>query len=376
MYGLLRALNQQGRWLWWLLAIWIALAILTKGPVCLLFICPPMILLSVWFKDKTKSHYYKMLGSFCLALLFALLWAGPAAWLGGKRYADAIFWHQSAGRIAGEFGGIKHWYAYLEFLLWLLFPWSLWWVLWRGLWRFFKESLNQENSSLRFLAAVIIPALVCLTIIPVKSERYIIPLLPWFALFFSYILVRYSVNLRGYDQILISLIYIALGISYLILPHISSPLFQHRFYWMAELSPIWGYIQIALGILIAFLSYAGNRVLILNLTLMSTAVFVIFNLGWVKIEAKHNDLRPMALQIAELERHQAPIALYQSDFEFEFFGRLRHPSTLISSRHALNKWIQAHPNGWVVSVNPHVYPKQFILKPASDYSLNGNKSNF
>lgn len=371
VYFLLQALTKGSQY-WGLLAITIALGILTKGPVCLLFILPAMILIPYWFSAYKLSDYYKMAASLLLALVLVFLWAGPAAWLGGKSYTQAIFWHQSAGRIAGEFGGIKHWYVYFEFLLWLLFPWSLWLTLWRGGWNLFTQwRNNHQDCGLRLILSIIIPAFVFLSLIPVKSERYIIPLLPWFALFFTYVLVKLMPVYRRYDQLLIGMVYIGIGILYLVSPHISSPSFQDRFFWIHELSPVWGCILIGLGFLVAMVRY-GSKTITLNITLISIAVFTVYNLGWVRLVAKHNDLRPMAQQLAQIEQKNAPIALYQSDFEFEFFGRLQHPSTLLYSQHAFKKWLENNPKGWVVSVDSQVYPKQFILKPASWYQDRNN----
>src|SRR5699024_3344798 len=93
-------------WIWF--AVGIGMGILTKGPVVILHVLPVALLAPLWVtSNAAKTRWWGWYGLLLLALLagacIALLWAIPAAVVGGDAYAYAIFWGQSAGRTVQSF---------------------------------------------------------------------------------------------------------------------------------------------------------------------------------------------------------------------------------------------------------------------------------
>lgn len=370
-YCLLRA-QQQGRWFWWLLlGVSIALGVLAKGPVCLLFTLPIMLLAPWWSKYQTQwlswGRYYRgVLLALLLAMILVLAWALPAVWVGGKDYARLIFWSQSAGRIAGQYGAHASIFTYLYMLIWMLLPWTLWLALWQGFRSLWQRGCQQyrQDPGFRFIAVALVPAFIILSLIPEKGERYIVPLLPWFALLFAYALGNFKgLNRRCYQWPL-AVIILMVAVLYLIIPHVLPVRILHHHLWLTELTLSLGLILIVMAILL-FLVYFKE--LLHNVVWLATVIMLIFyayNLQVIRVMARHDDLRPLAQRLAQLERLHRPIAMDHIDFSLDFFGRLQTPTAILHTDGERTQWLHRHQNGWIVQWNAKADP-QFVLLPVS-----------
>ncbi len=169
---------------WLLPALFTGLAVLTKGPVALLFLLfwIPPLKASLWGKKALRPGRPFLL--FLLVVLglvgswfipFSLATAGKASW------AEAL-WRQSLGRVAGTqgFGHPRPFWFYLPLLPALLLPWS--WTLLRGLppppegrdepWKPWEWTVLLSGTAL----------LVLFSAFKTKAPHYLLPLLPWFLL--------------------------------------------------------------------------------------------------------------------------------------------------------------------------------------------------
>ena len=356
-----------------LMGLSVGLGILAKGPVILLFILPTMILGPFFLKPAFEvQNYYRSISLiFILGIVIALTWAIPAACIGGKFYAQSIFWHQSAGRIQGDYGGLKPWYIYLVFLFWLLFPWTLWVLLWKKSWQLFrnKDNHNQPNFGLKMVGLVIIPSFLLLSLIPMKSERYIIPLLPWFALGISFVLSSFvNYKTKRLDTFPIGITYIFAGLFCLIVPHYLPTPLKDRYFWVNDLAHWWFWLLIVIGLLVCSVTFKSVLKQTVWLCFTALLTFIIYDFAIIAKIANYNNLQPMASHIARIQKHSQPVALYQSDFEFDFFGRLTQPLVLLETKKQLIEWANKNQNGWVVTINNRVFPKRFVLMPVSEYT--------
>ena len=136
--------------------LWFALAvgfgILTKGPVTLLFLLPPVLAAAHWSgraansaaaaanasaetsasaPPRTKAIALTGGLGILLGAVLALAWAIPAGISGGEEYRNAIFWGQTAGRIKDSFAHSRPIWWFLPLLPGMLFPW-LWWPAFLG----------------------------------------------------------------------------------------------------------------------------------------------------------------------------------------------------------------------------------------------------
>jgi 4-amino-4-deoxy-L-arabinose transferase-like glycosyltransferase len=104
----------------------------------------------------------------------ALAWALPAGWSGGEAYRNAIFWGQTAGRVSESFAHRAAWWYYLPLLPVILFPWFAWPRFWKG--------ISIRDPGQKFLAAWLLLTFIGFSLVSGKQAKYLVPLLPAFAL--------------------------------------------------------------------------------------------------------------------------------------------------------------------------------------------------
>lgn len=116
---------QQNRYWAVVSGIAVGLGMLTKGPVFLLYWLPIGLSAFYWRPEHLalKRWYQGLAMATVVGIAVILAWAIPAAMAGGSDYAQAIFWRQSAGRVANAFAHTRPWYWYLTLLPLFLLPW-------------------------------------------------------------------------------------------------------------------------------------------------------------------------------------------------------------------------------------------------------------
>ena len=169
-------------WRWGLFGVALGLGLLAKGPVILLHLLPPAMLVYFW-----APHAAVPMGRWFAGIGFAVLigagiilaWAIPAALTGGPEFSRMIFWEQSAGRMVKAFDHRHPPWFYIPVLLVFLLPILFWPVVWRGV-----EVAKQRPvpSSVRFLLSWIVPSIAAFVVISGKQPHYLLPHVPGFAL--------------------------------------------------------------------------------------------------------------------------------------------------------------------------------------------------
>lgn len=358
MLGIARAAQGELRrgMLW--LGVGIGLGVLSKGPVILLHLLPAAVFAPGWSPAVrgAKARWYRaLLGAFGLGALLALLWAVPAAYVGGAAYRNAIFWGQTAGRMTSSFAHRAPLWWYLPLLPALLFPWLVWPSLWRGL-RGLRSEKN--DSSLRFLFAWIVPVFIGFSLISGKQERYLLPLLPAFALLSAYALQRMRGIAGRFD---------------LLLPALGFSLFSGG--WVYAMThpqrlgsalanahlPFWPALVFA-AIAVAFV-FAGHTSLRVRLRLLAGSMLVLmFVIYWsvIPLVASFSDPRPFAQHLSSLQARGIALAHWgKYHGQFDFSGRLK-PIMEINSYDGLNDWLRHNPQGRIL-----VYQEQATSAVAS-----------
>jgi 4-amino-4-deoxy-L-arabinose transferase-like glycosyltransferase len=349
LLGISRSAMHGTRSGWLLTGLAIGGGILSKGPVILLLILP-VALLAPWWADRRplsdwRYWYLYLAGAFLLGSSIALCWAIPAGIEGGEAYRDAIFWGQSAGRITHAFAHQRPWWWYLQLTPLLLFPWIFWPPLWSAL-RIFKPDRGS-----RFCLAQLVTALIFFSLISGKQVHYLLPLLPACALLGARALAAYPVPVTRRSQWLIGLMFMAVGTLFMLLPLVQSTANpQSEAARIAENAPL--LLKLAIIGVGAFLlrwrpatPSAGVR----GITGAVIAGLVIAHLVYYEIARANYDMRPMAQQIALLQKQGFEVAHlndYQGDFHF--LGRLRRPLYVINSPSKLTDWVRHHPNDYLV----------------------------
>ena len=150
-----------------LLGCAVAGGVLTKGPVILVYLLPPLLLLPGAWSLRAMAV---SLGGLVLGAAGALAWALPAAAAGGEVYGDALLYGQTAGRLRSSFSHDRPFWWYLPIALALTLPWSLWP-------RFWSQARPASRAAARALLASAVSFLAFL-LISGKQPHYLVPILP------------------------------------------------------------------------------------------------------------------------------------------------------------------------------------------------------
>jgi 4-amino-4-deoxy-L-arabinose transferase-like glycosyltransferase len=349
----------QGNGIYWVLfGLAIGSGALAKGPVILLFVLPAAISLRWWAPSPQPwlKTYLFCIAAVLLGIAVGLAWAIPAALAGGHQYAVSLFLLQSVGRITGAHGVARPWYLYLYTLAIFLLPWALWVHAWR-------TALSRRP--LLFLLISILAPLIILSLFRTKSLGYLLPCLPLIAIWLADVLMRDPTASSRRDRLPLAIFYTAVALFYWAAMYLSSPVMRQHYLWLPELSPIWGACLLLLAIFWYCWNEQRTRSLIVGITLTSVLFALVIQIGVNRVAARHNDWRPLALQIRQLQDRGITVAAikYNPEELFEFFGRL--PQPLVVNTANGPAWLAAHPDGWLLTANRQVSPTQYVLLPAS-----------
>ncbi len=160
-----------------LFALAMGFGILAKGPVILLHLVFPVLLLRVWHKEKTVTGRQWAAGFGLAALcgaVIALSWAIPAAIKGGPEFAQKIFLKQTTGRLSNAFDHEEPFWWYLPLLPLFFMPWIFSPLFWRGL-KTIKTPGDKKR--LAFLVASLLPAFICFCFVSGKQAHYLLPMM-------------------------------------------------------------------------------------------------------------------------------------------------------------------------------------------------------
>ena len=353
---------------WWLLIAGIGLGILTKGPVALLQVLPVAVLAPWWSPRvrQAKLHWYGLLVLSVLAgALVVLAWAIPAGIHGGEVYRNAIFWGQTAGRIAKSFAHQREWWWYLPSLPLVLFPWFIWWPAWRGL----KDAgQGLERDHFRFLLAWMIPVFIAFSAISGKQLHYLLPLYPALAMLVSAGLLRHQqVSVRSILPV--ALVLLGLSVVLIMVPGLQEK--RHLPGWVASI-PAWGGVSL-LAVSGLLMWSARKRQVCRHVTLLAltgVATVLVLFLAVLRPAAPFYDISKPARVIAGLQSRQVPVAyLGKYHAQFQFAGRLKKPVTVLMPEQ-LGGWIKAHPDGRII-VNSHRNDEALISRAERSFPFRG-----
>ena len=368
LIGVLRARRGERRGIA-LMGIGIGLGVLTKGPVVLLHILPAALLAPLWGEKNgnggmpLKKWYLGVLKGVGIGAAIGLAWAVPAAIGGGEAYARAIFWGQSAGRMASSFAHARPWWWYLAVLPGMVLPWVVWPTVWSGLWNRIRNGMLKD-SGVVFCLAWFLPAFIIFSAFSGKQIHYLLPELPALALLMAFGLTakvdtlqesltetqaatppETSASPRG---LLIPGLFVSiLGTLVVALPVL--PLGQKVAEAAAGIASFWGLLPLGLGLAAAWRPPKALSSRILVLAGLTVVLVVAVHLSLRPLLAANYDLAPLAKRLAAWQTEGRPLAnsgKYQG--QFDFLGRLKKPIVIIGEKNA-KAWAEANPRGEVIS---------------------------
>lgn len=343
--GLVRAWKTQaGAGGFALLSLGLGGALYAKGPVALLHLLP-LALFAPWWMREQRPRWGRWYGGVLLALLggaaMILAWAIPAGFAGGEEYRNAIFWGQTAGRMAKSFAHQAPWWFYLAWLPVMLAPWLLWPRWWGGL----RRGLLSE-SGMRF---ALFGALFCLVFFSFVSGKRWHYLLPEFALFALIAARALADRLAGrWSLVVPALGVLALGVGAIVAaPRLAARLGglddASAFYWGGALALIAG----------AVLLTRRPGPALVDVRRVATAMIVAFTALLAAFDVAMRepyDIDSVAGKLAQFEREGRPIAIEgQYHGQWHLTGRLQRPLIELFTE-AVPGWLAQHPEGRVIFV--------------------------
>lgn len=327
---------------WTLLAgLCIGLGMLAKGPVMLVYSAPFFLLngLIEHQSNEKKAPIKRAFSAHLLGIGLVLCWAIPAAIVGGKDYANAIFLGQSVGRMSHAFAHARPVYWYLLILPGLLFPWAFL----RSFWRASPFKLN--NAVHTFCLSYFATVFIIFSLISGKQVHYLLPVLPFVAIWLSSKIAWEDV---GREPMLATLL-VALS-----LVIISSP------YWLSSVLPegitanlnMWFSIPIlvlaALNLTNKTLVICRPSMQILSMPIAMTSLIlfaspVLFKLYNVELAAK---------QVAQLQQTGKQVAYVGTYHDtFGYHGKLSTPLVELDEHIENNEaYFSEHNNDYTVAI--------------------------
>jgi len=332
-YLLILTLAKDGnRGLWLVLGLVLGLGLLTKGPVILIYVLPPILLAPLWtFTGNWWRWYGGVVAALCIGVVVALSWAIPAAVAGGPEYGQAILFGQTVGRMVQSFAHQRPLYWYLPLLPLLLFPWSLWLPLWRG-WKIQSVSGKQIHYLLPLLPVVAIVASRIAASAPVQKRHDTWPLLIFFASLAVALLVLPSLPVQGREAAILKYIPRTAGLVPLLTGCVLA--------WLVRVKPRQNLPIIAVSVLL--------HLIFLHLVL-SQSVAMLFNPS-----AKLNS-------VSLAQKEGKPVAVYPKDLadQFQFAARLTRPVAALDTLQELQAWSKNNPSGYCLVFADRKFLAQF-----------------
>ena len=344
MIGLVRA--GQGRGSGWIITgCAIGLGVLAKGPVILLHVLPVALLAPLWKRDAAArfwpAWYAGIVASVVLGAAIALAWALPAAEAGGEAYRNAILWGQTADRLVNSFAHQQPLWWYLPWLAVLFAPWCF--LPW--LWSDSRRLEPGRDEGLRFCLVWLLSVFLLLSLVSGKQLKYLLPLLPAFALLVTRVAgLRGGAPLRGRAWLL-AVVLLFVGAAVMLLPRV-----LQQAAWLNEIHPVWGGLLMVAAITVFLLRPAPSVATLVRISLLSVFVIVVVQLGVFRAAAPAYDLRAASEVLARAQQQGRTVAVIDRYHgQFGFYGRLMQPILYIrEDSDSVMAWAARHPDAYLV----------------------------
>ncbi len=334
-----RAQGTQGSALGLLFAA-VTFGALQKGPVILVYLAGP-ILLMPWWLPETRARGMRWhathLAVALAGLLPAVVWALLAA--RSDSGLETLLIKQTAGRMVQSFAHRRAWWWYLPLLPLLVLPWPL--VLrWKRVAAAWRQAARA--TAWRFGLVAVLPGVALLSLISGKQVHYLIPLLPGVALMLAALLRRDAQVLSVSRLMLVWLLAVAVAIYAFRADGAGG--------WRAVSCAAWGYAGLCLAVCVALWQQRHW-----SAPLRAGLIAILMTVSaWPAMHAlvlKDYDLAPFADALAQRVAHGDVIAREPNEPGLVgFLARLPQPLPTAEDPAA---WAKAHPDGFLLRWSRH-----------------------
>lgn len=310
---------------WLMFGAAMALGVMSKGPVVLVHLLPPLMVMPFWAgRGRLSPKGMAVALAFCLALV--ALWLGPALALSDEDYRRAVLWTQSAGRTVSSYAHANPVWYYVMHMPELVFPWVFLPVFWVHL---------KADKIEKLLWVSVLGPLVLFSFISGKQVHYLVPEIPMLALLlarrwpskmnrpwgpmvflavFAVCAIAAGLGAFGSDAAAILPIWVAALIAALIVTAVAAMALRPRFVWLS--APV--------------------------LMMAVNLAFAIGPAGQI-----YSPVR-IGQALAQADGRAAFVgSVYHA--EFQFAGRLKHPLTMLNDPVAIEDFAKATHDGLIVA---------------------------
>lgn len=305
----------------------LALSFLTKGPVALIFILPPLCFRKLY---SAEPLCFWVIQGTAIAILLSLVWFIPASISASETFNINLLWEQIVNRISSAQnevdGATTHsrpfWY-FLVLLPLLFLPWT-----------FCSKMWSRKHHP--FLLSITIPTIIIFSSISGKQPHYLLPLFPFFALALS---SRIN-NWRTLNSNAPRLTLVAFSTALIVFSVYADPP-------PSFLDKSWVISSAAATILIAYLWRSPT---IWFATAPILCITVHLALG-PKFKNTY-DMAPLANIASTWEKNGFAIA-YSGAYhgQLQFIGKLENPIHEIQSKNELKDFYNKYPNGKLIKIS-------------------------
>ncbi|MEN8206111.1 MAG: glycosyltransferase family 39 protein [Pseudomonadota bacterium] len=360
MTGIIRAAHgMQSGWLFTGIAI--GLGVLSKGPVILLHVLPVALLAPLWKRDADTRFWLRwyagMVGSVLVGAVIALAWALPAAQAGGEVYREAILWGQTANRMVQSFAHAHPPWWYFPWLAVLFAPW----ILLPWCWSALRRAGVSKDEGLRFCLTWLVSVFVLMSLVSGKQIKYLLPLVPAFALLLGRVLSRMD------DRMILQRPWLPGGVLFVaggllvILPFV-----MDAAAWIKNIHPLWGVLLMVVAVVLLLQRPLQAADYPQRLTLFSVLVIMMLHFGVFKTAAPAYDMQSASRVIASAQAAGHEVAMQLGYHgQFGFTGRLTQPIVQLEAGQA-PVWAEHHQQGYLVVITRSAleeYPKAVFTQP-------------
>lgn len=348
--------GEQGRVPWAAFGLMLAFGAYAKGPVILIHLLPPLLLMRFWAPEPPA--FRQAAKGFGLALAIGLglmaLWLVPTLLTADAAFRHELLWSQSAERVAGGMAHDRPGWFLLALLPVILFPWGWSARFWSGL----PKALRGDPAAM-LCAIWAVSGVVLFSLVSSKQAHYLLPELPALAL-----LAARPMGVGGPGRSLAPWLALAAaaliaGMVTGIVPAGSSPLAMQTF-------PLLG-----LAAMLAALGLAARRMDLLpgHLLLGAGATLALHLFLYVAGGFADYDSRRLAILLSPAGDGQLAVTGMTYNAEVNFTARYRQPVATPATAADLVAWAVAHPQGMVfgpVATAPIKTPPEQALSFGGD----------
>ena len=160
-----------------LFALWIFLAVFSKGPMGILI---PLAATTAWLALTRRMRLWTRAWgwpTWCLLVALCAGWFGAVYAEGGTEYLDNLLVHQTVGRAVNSFHHKRPFWYYLVSLTYTLLPWTF--VIFGAVVYGIRKYRRSGESLFDYFVVIVLVTFVLLSLISSKLQVYMLPAYPF-----------------------------------------------------------------------------------------------------------------------------------------------------------------------------------------------------